>query len=54
MSATQQVPFFNYPHVFTADEQQLTEAFVDVGRRGAFIQQRDLETFERRLAEYLT
>ncbi len=53
MSATQQVPFFNYPHVFTADEQELTAAFLDVSRRGAFIQQNDLETFEHRLAEYL-
>ena len=44
------VPFFNYPHVFNSEERELTAIFADVGRRGAFIQQRDLEDFERRLA----
>ena len=53
MAATQRVPFFDYPHVFNSDEQQLTEIFSDVGRRGAFIQQKDLEEFECRLAEYV-
>lgn len=53
MSATQQVPFFDYPHVFCSEEEQLTRIFLDVGRRGAFIQQQDLEILERRLAEYL-
>ena len=53
MSPTQNVPFFNYPHVFSSDEEQLKEIFLDVGRRGAFIQQHDLEDFERRLAEYV-
>ena len=53
MAATRQVPFFNYPHVYCSDEQQLLETFADVGRRGAFIQQQDLEVFEHRLAEYV-
>ena len=47
------VPFFDYPQVFLSDERALTEIFIDVGRRGAFIQQRDLEEFEDRLAEYV-
>jgi dTDP-4-amino-4,6-dideoxygalactose transaminase len=47
------VPFFNYPHVFLSQEEQLTALFTDVCRRGAFIQQRDLEDFERNLAAYV-
>ncbi len=53
MSATTKVPFFDYPHVFNTDEERLTEIFLDVGRRGAFIQQQDLEDLESRLAEYV-
>lgn len=48
-----QVPFFNYPHLFCSQEQELLSVITDVGRRGAFILQRDLEEFERNLATYL-
>ncbi|MBZ5582303.1 MAG: DegT/DnrJ/EryC1/StrS family aminotransferase [Acidobacteriia bacterium] len=47
------VPFFVYPHVFTSQDQDLLRIFCDVGRRGAFIMQRDLADFERHLAELL-
>ena len=47
------VPFFNYPEVFASQEGDFQDIFTDVGRRGAFIQQRDLEEFECRLADYL-
>ncbi len=47
------VPFFNYPALFNQEEEKLTQIFVDVARRGAFIHQSDLITFERRLAEYV-
>lgn len=50
---TRTVPFFNYPHVFTANEDELLRVIQDVGRRGAFIMQKDLEGFERNIAEYL-
>jgi len=53
MTSDRTVPFFNYPKVFAEDESALTDIFVDVGRRGAFIQQRDLEEFERRIADYV-
>src|SRR4051794_10659179 len=46
------VPFFNYPHVFTASEDRFVETFRQVGRRGAFILQKDLADFERNLAAY--
>jgi dTDP-4-amino-4,6-dideoxygalactose transaminase len=50
--ANRAVPFFNYPYVFTSQEDILTSIFRDVGRRGAFIMQQDLRDFERHLAEY--
>ncbi len=50
---TRSIPFFNYPHLFTSEEEELVAIFRDVGRRGAFILQQDLERFERNLATYL-
>jgi len=47
------VPFFNYPSVFACQEEEFLAIFADVGRRGAFILQRDLKEFERNLARYL-
>ena len=52
-ASTRSVPFFNYQHHFTRDEEAYIETFRDVGRRGAFILQRDLEEFEQTLAEFL-
>jgi len=46
------VPFFNYPHVFTSRAEQFVATLRDVGRRGAFIMQKDLAEFERDLAAY--
>lgn len=46
------VPFFNYPAVFTSSEDALVSIFRDIGHRGAFIMQQDLNDFERHLAEY--
>ena len=56
MSATatlRKIPFFDYPAMFSVDEHELLEIVADVGRRGAFIMQRDLEDFERHAAEYV-
>jgi dTDP-4-amino-4,6-dideoxygalactose transaminase len=50
---THSVPFFVYAHVFASQEEDLLRIFCDVGRRGAFIMQRDLADFERRLAASL-
>ncbi len=47
------VPFFDYKHSFVTYEDQILEIFRDVGRRGAFIMQQDLATFENELAEYI-
>lgn len=50
---TQNIPFFDYPALFTSEEEELVGIFRDVGRRGAFILQQDLARFERNLADYL-
>jgi len=47
------VPFFNYPALFTSQKAELESVFSDVGRRGAFIKQKDLEEFEKGLASFL-
>lgn len=47
------VPFFDYPYVFESDEQAFLAIVRDVGRRGAFIMQRDLAEFEEHLAAFL-
>ena len=52
-ATTRSVPFFDYPDHFTRDEEAYVATFRDVGRRGAFILQRDLEEFEQTLAEFL-
>lgn len=52
MTIQRQVPFFNYPHVFNSNEEAFFKVFKNVGRRGAFIMQRDLSEFEKNLAAY--
>jgi len=46
------VPFFNYPYVFKSQEEAFLSIIRDVGRRGAFIMQKDLSEFEANLAAY--
>lgn len=52
MQPARHVPFFSYPEVFTEEEQELLEVIREVGRRGAFIMQSDLERFEQNLARF--
>lgn len=52
MSAIREVPFFRYPSVFTDHEEEFVRIFREVGRRGAFIKQRDLTEFENKLAAF--
>ncbi|MBL4608641.1 MAG: DegT/DnrJ/EryC1/StrS family aminotransferase [Pseudomonadales bacterium] len=46
------VPFFNYPYVYSDDEDRILDIIADVGRRGAFIMQEDLTTIESNIASY--
>ena len=52
MPAKMNVPFFNYPRVYTDERDQLLKIFDEVGQRGAFILQQDLRDFETALAHY--
>ncbi len=53
MVTKRNVPFFVYPDVFCDDQEKILEIVADVGQRGAFIMQKDLEQFEKNLAAYL-
>ena len=53
IAAVREVPFFAYPALFGAHEAEFVKIFRAVGRRGAFIKQKDLQIFEDRLASYL-
>lgn len=53
MTASRQIPFFNYPALFERHRAEFLQVFEDVAARGAFILQRDLEEFEAALASYL-
>ena len=46
------IPFFDYPQLFNSYDRDLTDIFEDVGKRGAFIMQKDLEEFETNLSAY--
>ena len=50
---TGSVAFFDYPRLFTDEEEMLMDIVRDVGRRGAFILQQDLARFEEHLAAFL-
>lgn len=47
------IPFFNYPVLFKEHQKEFTDIFVDVGSRGAYILQRDLDEFEDSLRQFL-
>jgi dTDP-4-amino-4,6-dideoxygalactose transaminase len=49
-SVARAIPFFDYPSVFRSEETVLLEIIRTVGRRGAFIMQKELAGFERNLA----
>jgi len=49
MNADIKIPYFNYPHVFTSHAERVLSIVEDVGRRGAFIMQKDLIDFEKNL-----
>ncbi len=48
-----QIPFFDYKRLYAENSERFSKAFDDVGKRGAFIMQSDLQQFEDHLADYL-
>lgn len=50
---TLSLPFFSYSSLFVEEESELVALFRDVGRRGAFILQKDVAFFETHLATHI-
>ena len=46
------IPFFNYPAVYEKYKKDFHKIFEDIGSKGAFIMQEDLENFEKEIAEF--
>ena len=46
------VPFFDYPRLFLDKKDDYLNIFNEVGSRGAFIMQNDVDEFEKNLAEF--
>jgi dTDP-4-amino-4,6-dideoxygalactose transaminase len=53
MLTRRQIPFFNYPALFAAQERELMAVLRDVLSRGAYILQKDLVEFETTLRSFL-
>ncbi|AMN46434.1 cell wall biogenesis protein [Steroidobacter denitrificans] len=53
MIAHRQIPFFDYPSLFSELEDEIMTSVRDVYARGAYIMQSDLFNFEAELAAYL-
>ena len=47
------IPFFNYQYLFKSREKKFIEIITDIGNRGAYILQKDLEEFEENLSKYI-
>lgn len=53
VSARPQIVFFDYPAVYLRFAREFHAALEDVGTRGAFINQRDIDEFENEIAAYV-
>lgn len=53
MMTPRSIPFFPYPEIFRAHEEELLGVMAGVCRRGAFILQKECEEFESNLAEFM-
>jgi len=47
-----EIPFFRYPYIYTSFEEDYQNVLRDIGRRGAFVLQKDLVKFEQSLAQF--
>ena len=52
MSEMRKIPFFDYPRLFLDDREEILSTVEEVGRRGAFIMQKDLAEFEANLSSF--
>ena len=47
-----QIPFFDYARLYLDEREDLLNVINDVGNRGAYIMQKDLAEFEKKLSSY--
>jgi dTDP-4-amino-4,6-dideoxygalactose transaminase len=52
MNELRKIPFFDYPRLFLDDREEILNTVEEVGRRGAFIMQKDLVEFESTLSTF--
>ena len=48
-----EIPFFDYKSLYRHHKQEYDRVIFDILERGAFIMQKDLHDFEKKLSEYL-
>ena len=48
------IPFFDYPRLFLDKKDEYMNIFSEVGSRGAFIMQSDVDIFEKKLCSLQT
>lgn len=53
MTEKKDIPFFNYPALFTANEEMIMSTMHDVMSRGAYIMQKDLVEFEEGIKQFI-
>jgi len=53
MKIERNIPFFNYPALFKAQEKEMMDTLYDVMSKGAYILQKDLEQFEDNIMKFL-
>ena len=47
------IPFFNYPRLYLDNKELFLKTIDEVASRGSFIMQKDLTSFENRIAKYV-
>ena len=48
-----QVPYFRYPHIFQQQREEILAAMIPVMERGAYINQAELQEFEKEIAAFV-
>ena len=52
MNTKVKIPFFDYPRLYLDEREQIHSILEDVGNRGAFIMQKDIESLEDSIASF--
>ena len=47
-----EVPFFDYKQLYLKDKKAITQIFRDISSKGAFILQKEVDVFEKKICNY--